>query len=197
MCDLFSVQRPPALIWRRVAVSARSRWQFAVHCLRFVDVFCCCCCWFVLRASLFAGFGFFCSILKLNQPLKVLLHFIYGCFFFIFRFFFVCLSLLRVLFIFTFDKEIDNHSKANFVFSLTAWFQTCSIDRARVLLDSEALIRVLGQFLIMSHSFLNLVSTQKLSNVAFDLHLSYIIVFHEVLSKLSLFWHWDLCLCNL
>lgn len=133
----------------------------------------------------------FCSILKLNQPLKVLLHFIYGCFFFIFRFFFVCLSLLRVLFIFTFDKEIDNHSKANFVFSLTAWFQTCSIDRARVLLDSEACIRVGGsvcmQFLIMSHSFLNLVSTQKLSNVAFDLHLSYIIVFHEVLSKLSLF----------
>lgn len=101
------------------------------------------------------------------------------------------MSLLRVLFIFTFDKEIDNHSKANFVFSLTAWFQTCSIDRARVLLDSEALIRVGGsvcmQFLIMSYSFLNLVSTQKLSNVAFDLHLSYIIVFHEVLSKLSLF----------
>lgn len=90
-CDLFSVQRPPALIWRRVAVSARSRWQFAVHCLRFIDVF------FVVVvvglscARHFSRVLVFCSILKLNQPLKVLLHFIYGCFFFIFRFFlFVC-----------------------------------------------------------------------------------------------------------
>lgn len=139
-----------------------------------------------MRASLFACFGFLFDF-KTKSAFKSLVAFYLRLFFLHFSIFFVCLSLLRVLFIFTFDKEIDNHSKANFVFSLTAWFQTCSIDRARVLLDSEALIRVLGQFLIMSHSFLNLVSTQKLSNVAFDLHLSYIIVFHEVLSKLSLF----------
>lgn len=100
MCDLFSVQRPPALIWRRVAVSARSRWQFAVHCLRFFDV--CCCCWFVLRASLFACFGFLFDF-KTKSAFKSLVAFYLRLFFlhfsiflFVCRYFEFCLFLLSI-----------------------------------------------------------------------------------------------------
>lgn len=114
------------LIWR-LSLS-----RSVVHCLRlmfFVHFFrthlwvCVCVC-----------FGFV-RFLKLNQPLKVLFHFILPfCLFLsftLFSFFFVWCYFFIYLFLFYhayFDKEIDKHSKADFfclkLFS-ACWHNCC------------------------------------------------------------------------
>lgn len=79
-------------LWYDVASRSRCAFTVTVCC----SLFTICWCFVVVVVGLSCARHFsrvlvFCSILKLNQPLKVLLHFIYGCFFFIFRFFlFVC-----------------------------------------------------------------------------------------------------------
>lgn len=106
------------LIWRLSlsrSVVHCLRLMFFVHCFRTHLWVCVCVC-----------FGFV-RFLKLNQPLKVLFHFILPfCFVFIFYTFFV-FFLFDVTFSFNFfsfyhayfDKEIDKHSKADFFSSQT------------------------------------------------------------------------------
>lgn len=85
---------------------------------------CCCCClaivFILFRARVFLCFGFV-RFLKLNQPLKVLLHFSFYslsfCSFLSFTHFFDFFwVVVWCYFISYFDKEIDNHSKADFIF---------------------------------------------------------------------------------
>lgn len=79
-------------LWYDVASRSRCAFTVTVCCSLFTICWCFLLLLLVCLARVtFRVFWFFVRFLKLNQPLKVLLHFIYGCFFFIFRFFlFVC-----------------------------------------------------------------------------------------------------------